>query len=111
MLAGKMRYAVTIRRRSVVTGDPGGVPRGPYADAFTTRAQLRQESGAKMIEAGVAEDQRRSLLRVYDCAQNRTITSADRVRIDGVEWSIQSVSTPDRVANWIEIVIVRKIGG
>jgi SPP1 family predicted phage head-tail adaptor len=111
MLAGRMQYVVTIRRRSVVAGDPGGVPRGPFADAFTTRAWIKQENGAKAIEAGVAEDQARVLVRIYDCARNRAINAADRIKIDGQDFSIESVALRDRGRNMIEIIAVRKIGG
>ena len=111
MLAGRMRHKITIRRRSVEPGDPGGVPRGPFADVFSTRAWLRQENGVKALEAGIGEDQARVLLRVYDCAQNRTITAADRVFVNGQDWSIDTVAAPDPVKNMIEIIAVRKLGG
>jgi hypothetical protein len=35
------------------------------------------------------------VLRIYDCAQNRSITPADRIRIDGVEWAVENVLLPD----------------
>jgi head-tail adaptor len=111
MLAGRMRYSVTILRRAVVLGDPGGAPRGDFTDAFTTRASFKQASGAKAVEAGLAEDQARGLLRVYDCTQNRTINVADRIRVEGREWAVESVSLPDRTRRFIEIVVARKIGG
>lgn len=111
MLAGRMRYSIAILRRAVVPGDPGGVPRGDFSDAFATRASFKQASGAKAIESGLVEDQARALLRVYDCAQNRTITVADRILLEGSEWSIETVSRPDRIRRHIEITVVRKIGG
>jgi head-tail adaptor len=111
MLAGRMRYAVTILRRADVPGNPGGVARGDFADAFTTRASFKQASGVKALEAGLVEDQSRGLLRVYDCAQNRTITVADRIGLESAEWSIETVSLPDKVRRHIEITVARKIGG
>jgi head-tail adaptor len=111
MLAGRMRYAITIRRRAILPGDPGGVARGDFSNAFTTRASFKQENGFKAVESGFAEDQTRGVLRIYDCAQNRTITLADRIRIEGVEWAIENVSLPDRFRRHIEITAARKIGG
>lgn len=111
MIAGRMRYIITIRRRALRPGETDGNPRGEYYDAFTTRASFQQTPGVKAVEAGVGEDQNRALLRIYDCAQNRTITAADRVLVDGQNWSIETVSRPDRVRRYIEIVIVRKLGG
>jgi head-tail adaptor len=111
MLAGRMRYAVTIRRREVLADDPGGVPRGDFVDAFTTRAGFAQISAVKAAEAGLAEDQEHGQLTIYDCAQNRTITVADRLRLSGAEWSIESVAVPDKARRWIMIGVTRKIGG
>ncbi|ATQ67736.1 MULTISPECIES: head-tail adaptor protein [Methylosinus] len=111
MQAGRMRYLVTIRRREVIPGDPGGVPRGDYADAFTTRAAFAQLSAMKAAEAGLVEDQAHGQLTVYDCAQNRTITAADRISFAGADWSIESVQLPDKLRRWIKIDVARKIGG
>lgn len=111
MHAGRMRYAITVRRREVVPGDPGGVSRGDFVDAFTTRASFSQFSSIKAAEAGLAEDQAHGLLTVYICAQNRSITVADRIRIEGAEWSVESVSTPDRNRGSIKIGVARKMGG
>jgi head-tail adaptor len=111
MLAGRMRDKITIRRRSVESGAPGGNARGAFVDAFSTRAWTVQQNGVKTVEAGLAEDQARMVLRVYDCARNRTITAADRVKIDEEEWSIETVARPDKVRRMIEMILVRKLGG
>lgn len=111
MLAGRMRHKITIRRRAVLVGDPGGMARGDFADAFSTRAWLKQENGVKAFESGLAEDQARVLLRVYDCARNRSITAADRITINGEDWSIDTVAAPDPARKLIEIIAIRKIGG
>ncbi|MBY6242836.1 head-tail adaptor protein [Methylosinus sp. Sm6] len=111
MQAGRMRYAITIRRRELLPDDPDGAPRGDFADAFTTRAAFVQLSALKAAEAGLVEDQAHGVLTVYDCAQNRSITVADRVRIEGVDWSIESVSIPDRMWRSIKIGVARKMGG
>lgn len=111
MLAGRMRYSVTILRRADIPDNPGGVARGDFSDAFATRASFKQASGAKALEAGLVEDQTRGVLRVYDCAQNRTINVADRIRLEDVEWSIETVALPDRVRRHIEITVSRKFGG
>jgi head-tail adaptor len=111
MIAGRMRHKISVYRRAVVAGDPAGMPRGDFELQFTTRAWLKAETGAKASEAGLAEDQARALLRIYDCARNRTITAADRITVNGESWSIETIAPPDITRDLIELVIVRKIGG
>lgn len=111
MQAGRMRYRVAILRRELLPDDQDGAPRGDFAPAFTTRAAFAQLSALKAAEAGLVEDQAHGVLTVYDCAQNRSITVADRIAIEGVEWSVESVSIPDKMWRSIKIGVARKMGG
>lgn len=116
MHAGRMNYRVTVLRRAVVAGNPGGDARGDFAEAFTTRAALRQQNGFTKAEGGFLQDMNAAVLRVYDCARNRTITIGDRLRIEGpnvppAEWAVDSVNLPDFNRRHIEISAVQRIGG
>jgi head-tail adaptor len=116
MLAGRMNYKVTVLRRAVVPGNPGGDPRGEFAVAFATRATLKQSNGFRRADAGLLEDQSAIVLRVYSSAAARTVTIADRLRLEGpgltpAEWSVEAVSVPDAARRHIEITALRRIGG
>jgi head-tail adaptor len=116
MHAGRMSYKVTVRRRAVIAGNPGGDARGDFADAFVTRAALKQRNGFSRAEAGLLENMNVAVLRVYSSAQNRTITIADRLRIEGPnlpagEWAVDNVNLPDATRRHIEITVIQRIGG
>lgn len=117
MHAGRMTYKVTVRRRAVIAGNPGGDARGDFADVFVTRAALKQKNGFSRVEAGLLENMNVAVLRLYSAsAQNRTITIADRLRIEGPnlpagEWAVDNVSLPDAARRHIEITVIQRIGG
>lgn len=97
-----MVYRVTVLRRSVVAGNPGGLARGSLSAAFTTRAAFKQANGFAAAQSGLVEDQARGVLRVYSHEKARSITIADRLLIDGpgasviVYGSIAQVQSPTR---------------
>ncbi|WP_281931486.1 hypothetical protein [Methylocystis iwaonis] len=111
-----MAYKVTVRRRAVIAGNPGGDARGDFADAFVARAALKQKNGFSRVEAGLLENMNVAVLRVYSSAQSRTITIADRLRIEGPnlpagDWAVDNVSLPDAARRHIEITVIQRIGG
>jgi hypothetical protein len=120
MQSGRMRYSLAVFRRGVIAGNPGGVARGDYAFVFKTRASLKQTPGTKLVEGGIAEDGKRASLRIYKSAQNLTITVADRVMLNpgtsmaysgAQSWSIESVGEADVFHRFIDLVIMKKMGG
>ena len=107
MLFGPNFATATIRRRPVV----GGVVRGEFANVFTTTAGWRPLQGATVVEFGLSQDETGLMLRVQDCAQNRSITHADRMTFLGGDWTIVSTNPPDRVTGSISIILKKSIGG
>lgn len=121
MLAGTMRYRLTVMRRAIIPGNPGGDPRGDYAPAFTARAALKQKNAFNQAEAGFVENMNVIVLRVYANTDTNTITIADRLKIEGpnappspspsVDWAVDSVNIPDAGRRHIEITAISRIGG
>lgn len=112
MRFGPNSCQIGILRRAVVTGNPGGRARADsYAAEFTTWASWRQMQGREIAAAGLVQDEIPLSVRVNDTPRNRTITSADRVNLRGVEYAITSVGLPDRAGGYIDLSIVRKKAG
>jgi head-tail adaptor len=110
MRFGSNQAKINILRRSA-GGNSGGVARGSFEAAFETFASWRQNQGREQVAGGVADDVIQVLLRVNNTAQNRTITAADRVELNGTQYPIASVGLPDRLGNFIDFVLERKRAG
>lgn len=115
LASGRMRYRLTLLRRAVVAGNPGGVARGEFVAVYEARCVLRQASATQQVAAGVAEDPTRLSIRIRDCAAARQITAADRARLHlGAatrDYAIDSVQMPDAINRTIDLVLVRKAAG
>ena len=116
MRAGRMNRRVTIRRRAVVAGNPGGVPRGDFADVFSVWGEVKQAIASQQVEAGFSGDPITAIIRVYDSAQARTISANDRLAIAGMpgvgsgeDFAIDSVALPELARRTIDLRIVRKM--
>ena len=109
MRFGSNSAKLTIRRRADQSDVPG-VPLGNFANAFQTWCSWRQQTGSQIVVAGQAEDATSIVVRVNDGAQNRTITSQDRIMLNGVDYAILTVGLPERIGAYIEIVLRREDG-
>lgn len=115
LAAGRMRYRLTILRRAVVAGNPGGVARGDFEEVYGARCSLKQASATQQVAGGLAEDPIRISVRIRDCAEARAITAADRARLHrgdaARDYAIDSVQEPDAINRTIDLVLVRKAAG
>lgn len=111
MPAGQRDKRVTIRRRATQATNPGGVPRGGYADAFTLWGRMIQSQGHRLVEGAIAEDATPLAIRFRDCEQARSITVADRAVILGRECAIISAGMPDRRGGFVDILISTQRAG
>ncbi len=112
MRFGPNTAKIAIERRAVVAGNPGGRARAnTYVRQFETWATWRQMQGREIVAAGLVQDEIPLMVRINDTPRNRTITSADRVNLKGVDYAISSVGLPDRVGGYIDLSIVRKKAG
>lgn len=107
MSLGASVETITILRRPTTSG---GEPRGDFATAFTTAAGWRVMGGQRAIEFGLAQDETAITLRVWDCAQNRTITLADRLIFKGDNYEILSANPPSRITGTIDVSAKRRMG-
>ena len=98
---------ITVLRQGVVAGNPGGNSRSEYQDAFWAYADMQQESGRSVVQAGLQNDEVGIVLRVNDSAANRTITIADRIRLMDREFAIQTVGLPDRLTSSITLTVTQ----
>lgn len=111
MPAGQRDKRVTIRRRAVEAGNPGGVARGEFSDAFTLWGRMIQAQGHRIVEGAIAEDATPVTIRFRDCAQARSITVADRAVILGRECAIISAGLPDRRGGFVDILVSTQRAG
>lgn len=102
--AGRLDERVTFYRRAVVTPRAGN-ERGAFAPLVTLWAEFLPERGRETLQAGRAVDVRAGILRVRDSDTARGITSADRVRIRGIDHRIATVALPTRRSGIIEMTV------
>lgn len=106
---GRLDKRVAILRRPEVAG--GVSLRGDYQEAFRTWGRYIPASAREASEAGQAVNVESGTLAVRTNGQTRTITSMDRVRVDGRDFGIDGVQIPDRRTGLITLSIATKLGG
>lgn len=108
MQPGKFDTRLAILRRGLVAGERTGA----FFEVFSTWcAQTRQTAPRPMVEGGLASDVLDITVRVRDCAQNRTISNADRVTLQGADFAVVNTGLPDRLYQTIELTLRRQIAG
>jgi head-tail adaptor len=108
MQAGRFDTRVTVLRRTLVNGEPTG----PWVGQFSTwAAQMRQSTPQPLVEGGLVSDVIAITVRVRDSARNRTIGNADRLEMQGSEFQVVNTGLPDRIAQTIELMLKRQVGG
>ena len=108
MDSGKFDQRMAVKRRPI---DANNV-RGDFALVFTTWAQVMQfppRVRSPDQAGGIVEDAVNVVARVRDCSQNRTITNADRVAIQGSEFAVLNAGLPVRIGQFIELILSRQL--
>ena len=107
--AGDLRERITILRR--VVQPVLGQERGAFVEVLKRWALWRFTAARAVIEGGRSNDGAEGKFTVRDCSQTRLITHADRVRWNGQDYTIISV-TP-RMAGWpfIELFVTSARNG
>ena len=116
MQAGRLDRRARFFRRLVIAAAAGN-RRGDYALSpfYECPANLRHQTGTKLVEGGLIEDAIPAVLKIRDCAAARAVTNVDRVSLEASstagEFEIVSVGLPERRGAFLELVIRRRMGG
>lgn len=105
---GRLDKRVTILRRPP---SQGGASRGPYQEAFRAWGRYIPASAREASVGGQAVNVENGTLMVRTNSQTRTITSMDRVLLDGRDFGIDGVQIPDRRTGLISLSVATKLGG
>jgi len=100
-------FRMSVLRRAIDTDND----RGAFAEVFSRLANIRQNGGQQMVDAGLAQSASQLIVRVRDDSDTRTITIADRASLRAVEYAIIAVNPPDRRGGYIEITLQQQIAG
>ncbi len=104
---GRLDKRVAILRR---LERPGG-GRTPYEEVFRAWGRFIPASAREVSEGGQAVNVESGTLLVRTNGQTRSITSMDRVLLDGRSFAIEGVQVPDRRTGLIGLSIATKLGG
>lgn len=111
MRAGRLDLRVTFTRRVPVPGRPHDRS-DTYAPFHADEpAEYRRLSGTETLEGGRLSDVEQGTLIVRDSPENRAITAADRVLIEGRDFAIKTVPVPVRRLRRIEMTVACELGG
>ncbi len=104
---GRLDKRVAILRR---LERPGG-GRTPYEEVFRAWGRFIPASAREASEGGQAVNVESGTLLVRTNGETRTITTMDRVLLDGRDFGIEGVQIPDRRTGLISLSIATKLGG
>lgn len=105
---GRFDRRVTILRRPQTEG---GVSRGPYVEAFRVWANYRPIGARELSQGGQAVNVESATLTVRSSRLTRTITSLDRISVDGRDFAVEGVQMHDRRTGLLVFGIATRLGG
>ena len=113
MDSGRFEHRAEFLRRPAILDEQGQDTgdRGDYAPAFTLSANFRPQSIREAAQGGAAQNVEAGILTVRDTAQTRTVTNADRVKVQGRDFAVEGVGLPDRRTGLIALNISSNLGG
>lgn len=109
LAAGELRYRVTIQRYTVAN-DPLGGEVKTWADLAVRWSDISFGTGRERREAAQEVASVPATFLMRRDSVTATITPADRLRYDGVDWDITSVVPSRKYAAALDITAVRRAG-
>lgn len=106
--AGELHFRVTVLRREAITNVAGN-ERGNFIEWFSTRGRFTQLSATQTALIGQTQDAIVGTLTIRDRPEIDQLTNAERVVVNGSEFSIDSVPLKD-LTGFRDIRIRRVIG-
>ncbi|WP_119270860.1 phage head closure protein [Taklimakanibacter deserti] len=106
--AGTLNKRVTFQHE-LRTPDGGGGFAREWSEIATVWGGFSPERGSERLEAGRLEGSLFGVLRVRSSPTTRTVKVADRVKIDGVDHQIRSISNPDQRNRMLDILVERGV--
>jgi len=109
MRAGVLREKAAFKRLDTTTDAYGNTTDGTFATFLTVRCRIREARGRERVDAGALHAPMTAVLTVRSSISSRTVTEADLVTINGVDWNIRSITNPDMHNRWLEMAIERAV--
>lgn len=106
MRGGRLRKRV-IFERSGRANDGGGGAAVSWAPIGTVWGGYRPETSSERLDAGRLQSETAGTLTIRSSIFARTITSADRVIIDGIPHQIRSITNPDQKDAGLALLVER----
>lgn len=106
MTAGPLRKRVVFERQTV-TSDGGGGGSVTWSTLLTAWGGFAPQRGRERINNGRLAESVAGVLTVRSSSDSRGVTSADRVKIDGVPYQIHSITNPDQRNQYLEMTVER----
>lgn len=108
MRAGRLNKRVVFQTASS-SADGGGGGAKTWSDSLTVWGGFVPERGRERLEAGRVNAADAGVLSVRSSTASRAITTAYRVKIDGVPYNIRGISNPDQHNKELQMVVERGV--
>jgi SPP1 family predicted phage head-tail adaptor len=108
MRAGNLNKRVVFESAQS-SDDAGGGNVVTWTNFATVWGGFSPERGRERLEAGRVEGASMGVLRVRSSSQTRQITTAYRVKIDGVPYNIRSIENPDQRNRGLEMLVEKGV--
>jgi len=108
MRGGRLRKRVTFERAGRAN-DGGGGAAVSWVPVATVWGGYRPESSAERLDAGRLQSDTIGTLTIRSSIMAKSLTSADRVIIDGIAHQIKAVTNPDQKDAGLAILVERGV--
>lgn len=108
MWAGPSRKRVRFEVENRVS-DGGGGNSVTWDEHVTVWGKFKPERGGEKFEGGRNEASLMGILKIRSSTEARLITTAMRVKIDGVAYQIRSIPNPDQRNRFLEMLVERGV--